>query len=86
MDEVAGCAKRKAGEMTDNPKLEVEGMVQQMKGKVENVWGQDKRGGLRCRSGYRVAYRYSYKTRLKEISGECRVPQVQAGIRVEIVA
>jgi uncharacterized protein YjbJ (UPF0337 family) len=42
MNEVAGCAKRKAGEMTDNPKLEVEGMVQQMKGKVENAWGKTK--------------------------------------------
>jgi uncharacterized protein YjbJ (UPF0337 family) len=42
MDEVAGCAKHKAGEMTDNPKLEVEGMVQQVKGKVENAWGKTK--------------------------------------------
>jgi uncharacterized protein YjbJ (UPF0337 family) len=42
MDEVAGSAKRKAGELTDNPKLEVEGMVQQMKGKVENAWGKTK--------------------------------------------
>ena len=37
MDEVAGSAKRKAGELTDNSKLQVEGMVQQMKG-----WGKTK--------------------------------------------
>ncbi len=42
IDEVAGSAKRKAGELTDNPKLQVEGMVQQAKGKVENAWGKTK--------------------------------------------
>jgi uncharacterized protein YjbJ (UPF0337 family) len=42
MDEVAGSAKRKAGELTDNPKLQVEGMVQQVKGKVETAWGKAK--------------------------------------------
>ncbi|MGA2886536.1 MAG: CsbD family protein [Terracidiphilus sp.] len=42
IDEVAGTAKRKAGELTDNPKLQVEGMVQQVKGKVENAWGKAK--------------------------------------------
>lgn len=42
MDEVAGSAKRKAGELTDNPKLQAEGMVQQAKGKVEGAWGKAK--------------------------------------------
>jgi len=42
IDEVAGCAKRKAGELTDNPKLQAEGIVQQAKGKVENTWGKAK--------------------------------------------
>ena len=42
IDEVAGSAKRKAGELTDNPKLQVEGMVQQAKGKVEGAWGKAK--------------------------------------------
>lgn len=42
MDEVAGSAKRKAGELTDNPKLQDEGMVQQVKGKVEGAWGKAK--------------------------------------------
>jgi uncharacterized protein YjbJ (UPF0337 family) len=42
IDEVAGNAKRKAGELTDNPKLQVEGMVQQVKGKVEGAWGKAK--------------------------------------------
>jgi uncharacterized protein YjbJ (UPF0337 family) len=42
MDEVAGSAKRKAGELTDNPKLQAEGVIQQVKGKVENAWGKTK--------------------------------------------
>jgi uncharacterized protein YjbJ (UPF0337 family) len=42
IDEVAGSAKRKAGELTDNPKLRAEGMVQQVKGKVEGAWGKAK--------------------------------------------
>ena len=42
IDEVAGCAKRKVGELTDNPKLQAEGMVQQAKGKAENAWGKTK--------------------------------------------
>jgi uncharacterized protein YjbJ (UPF0337 family) len=42
IDEVAGSAKRKAGELTDNPKLQVKGMVQQAKGKVEGAWGKAK--------------------------------------------
>lgn len=40
IDEVAGTAKRKAGELTDNPKLQLEGMVQQAKGKVKGAWGK----------------------------------------------
>jgi uncharacterized protein YjbJ (UPF0337 family) len=42
IDEVTGSAKRKAGALTDNIKLEVEGMVQQAKGKVENALGKTK--------------------------------------------
>jgi uncharacterized protein YjbJ (UPF0337 family) len=42
INEVAGSAKRKAGELTGNTKLQVEGMVQQAKGKVENTWGKAK--------------------------------------------
>ena len=42
IDEVEGSAKRKAGALTGNTKLEVEGMVQQAKGKVENAWGKTK--------------------------------------------
>ena len=42
IDEVAGSAKRTAGALTGNTKLEVEGMVQQAKGKVENAWGKTK--------------------------------------------
>jgi uncharacterized protein YjbJ (UPF0337 family) len=42
IDEVVGGAKRKAGELTGNNKLQAEGMTQQVKGKVENAWGRTK--------------------------------------------
>jgi uncharacterized protein YjbJ (UPF0337 family) len=42
IDEVVGSAKRKAGELTGDTKLQVEGMAQQVKGKVENAWGKTK--------------------------------------------
>jgi uncharacterized protein YjbJ (UPF0337 family) len=42
IDEVMGTAKRKAGELTDNTRLQVEGMAQQAKGKLENAWGSTK--------------------------------------------
>jgi uncharacterized protein YjbJ (UPF0337 family) len=40
IDDVVGSAKRKVGELTDNPKLQVKGTAQQVKGKVENAWGK----------------------------------------------
>jgi uncharacterized protein YjbJ (UPF0337 family) len=42
IDEVAGSAKRKAGDLTDNTRLQVEGMAQQVKGKAEGAWGKAK--------------------------------------------
>ena len=42
IDEVAGSAKRKAGELTDDTRLQVKGMAQQVKGKVEGAWGKAK--------------------------------------------
>lgn len=42
VDETVGSAKRKAGELTNDTKLRVEGMAQQVKGKVENAWGRAK--------------------------------------------
>ena len=44
IDEVVGGAKRKAGEWTDDTNLEVEGMAQQIEGKVENALGKVKDG------------------------------------------
>lgn len=40
IDEMVGSAKRKAGDLTGNTRLEMEGMAQQAKGKVENAWGK----------------------------------------------
>ena len=42
IDEVVGSAKRKAGKLTGDTKLQVEGIAQQVKGKVENAWGKTK--------------------------------------------
>ena len=42
IDEVAGTAKRKAGELRGNTQLQVDGIVQQAKGKVENALGKAK--------------------------------------------
>ncbi len=39
IDQVVGTAKRKAGSLTSNTKLEVAGIVQQAKGKVESALG-----------------------------------------------
>ena len=42
IDEVVGSTKRKAGEWTGDTKLQVEGIAQQVKGKLENTWGKVK--------------------------------------------
>ena len=42
VDEVVGSAKKKAGEWTGDTQLEVEGIAQQVKGKLENTWGKVK--------------------------------------------
>ena len=42
IDEMVGVAKQKAGGLTGNTKLQVEGEVQQVKGKLETAWGKTK--------------------------------------------
>jgi uncharacterized protein YjbJ (UPF0337 family) len=42
IDEVVGSAKRAAGDLTGNTRLQVKGMAQQVKGKVEGAWGNAK--------------------------------------------
>jgi uncharacterized protein YjbJ (UPF0337 family) len=42
IDEVVGRAKRKAGNWTGNTPLQVKGMAQQVKGKLENTLGKAK--------------------------------------------
>jgi len=42
IDEVVGSAKRKAGDLIGDAQLQVEGMVQQVKGKAENALGMAK--------------------------------------------
>jgi uncharacterized protein YjbJ (UPF0337 family) len=41
-DELVGFAKQKAGKLTGNTKLQVEGAAQQVKGKLENALGKVK--------------------------------------------
>jgi uncharacterized protein YjbJ (UPF0337 family) len=41
-DEVVGIAKQKTGELIGNPQLQVKGIAQRVKGKVEGAWGQAK--------------------------------------------
>jgi uncharacterized protein YjbJ (UPF0337 family) len=40
IDEAVGSAKRKAGEWAGDGELQIEGMAQQVKGKLENAWGK----------------------------------------------
>jgi uncharacterized protein YjbJ (UPF0337 family) len=42
IDEVVGNAKQQAGKVTDNTPLQVKGMAQQIKGKLENALGNAK--------------------------------------------
>lgn len=39
MDDVAGRAKRQAGEWTGDTNAQLEGLTQQLKGKAEKAWG-----------------------------------------------
>ena len=42
IDVVVGGVKRKAGELTDNTELQVEGITQQAEGKIESALGKAK--------------------------------------------
>jgi len=73
IDEVAGSAKRKAGALTGNTKLEVEGMVQQAKGKVENAWGKTKDAVRDAAKGseVRLDTRVTLKMKKSTADAEC---------------
>ena len=42
IDEMVGSAKRKAGELTGDTPLQIKGIAQQVKGKLEGKWGKAK--------------------------------------------
>lgn len=42
IDGAAGSAKRKAGELTGDTPLQIKGIAQQVKGKLESTWGKAK--------------------------------------------
>jgi uncharacterized protein YjbJ (UPF0337 family) len=42
LDQAVGSAKRKAGKLTGNRRLQVTGIAQQLKGKLQNAFGKIK--------------------------------------------
>jgi uncharacterized protein YjbJ (UPF0337 family) len=46
IDEVVGSVKQKTGEITGDTQLQVEGIAQHVKGKLENTWGKVKDADL----------------------------------------
>jgi len=74
IDEAAGLAKREAGELTGSTKLEVEGMVQQVKGKVENAWGKAKEAVHDANEEAQI----KHETRI-EVELECAAIEDNAG-------
>jgi len=42
VDELVGAAKKNAGKLTGNTRLQIEGTAQQVKGKLENAAGKTK--------------------------------------------
>jgi len=42
IDELLGRAKQKAGQLTGESALQVEGILQETKGNLENAWGKAK--------------------------------------------
>jgi uncharacterized protein YjbJ (UPF0337 family) len=42
VDAIAGRAKQKTGKLTGNTPLQVKGIAQQIKGKLESAWGRAK--------------------------------------------
>ena len=49
MDEVAGRAKRQAGEWTGDTQSQGEGAAQEIKGRAENAWGKVKDAGRKMK-------------------------------------
>lgn len=42
LDKVVGVTKQKTGKLTGDRQLQVKGIAQELKGKVEDAWGQAK--------------------------------------------
>jgi uncharacterized protein YjbJ (UPF0337 family) len=54
LDEAVGTAKRKAGELTGDTPLQIKGIAQQVKGKLENGWGKAKEAVRETAKGART--------------------------------
>ncbi|MGB7548942.1 MAG: CsbD family protein [Terracidiphilus sp.] len=65
IDEVVGSAKRKAGELSGDTQLQVKGVAQQVKGKVENAWGKAKDVVQEANAGAAVQHETRVKVELE---------------------
>lgn len=72
IDELVGSAKRKAGDLTGDTQLQVEGIVQEVKGKVESAWGKAKDVVSEANEEAAV----NHKSRL-EVDLECSATEVE---------
>jgi len=74
IDQAVGSAKRKAGEWAGDGELQIEGMVQQVKGKLENAWGKTKDAVEEANAEANV----KHESRI-EVEMECAAIEDEAG-------
>ncbi len=72
IDEAVGSAKRKAGELAGSTQLQAEGIAQQLKGKLENAWGQAKDAVHEANEEARV----QHESRI-DVALECSATEVE---------
>ena len=61
INEVVGSAKRTAGKLTGNTPLQVKGMAQQVKGKLENTLGKARRRSVEATRESRREMAHAHK-------------------------
>ena len=66
IDEVVGSAKRHVGNLTGDIRTEVEGAVQQVKGKVENAWGKTKDAARDAQANLKASQKADEKARRED--------------------
>ena len=66
IDEVVGSAKRHVGNLTGDTRTEIEGAVQQVKGKVENAWGKTKDAARDAQANLKASQKADEKARRED--------------------